>query len=290
MSSGFNIRFYTYYDQCNYACPYCIAGHGHVGVADMWDINKFKEIMNAIPRKWDNIDLRIDTNGEPFLNDDILNEVITVSTHNTINTITLVTNLSLPAKKYVNFIKQCNDKLMLIGTYHPTEVKEPSRAWGRSTDNQSFINKAIEINQLCNLTIVSVCYPENFEQLFNFKDACKRNKLTFFPKGFIGNDYPAKYTDADKVSMLKLGMTKHDYQYQIERKTPGLCNAGYRHFYITINGWIKPCGRSNHHLGHISEEKLTSNNQPCPCSYGSCFATAGNINTVEYQSKVLKEI
>ena len=76
--------------------------------------------------------------------------------------------------------------------------------------------------------------------------------------------------------------SRHDYEFLVALKKPGMCYAGFHSFYVREDGSVFPCG-----MGHYSESignlalspELRMNDRPRPCPFQNCQCDTENMNT-----------
>lgn len=138
---------------------------------------------------------------------------------------------------------------------------------------------------------MSVAYPPIVPRLEEIKSTFAATDIEYFVQPYVGSyegrQYPQSYTEQERQILRRTVYSRHDYEFLLNLKRPGLCNAGYKYIYVQPNGAVHPCGGANHQriLGDLSlspEIQLTQGPSPCPAK--SCQCDTENINTVDFEN------
>lgn len=277
-----NIRFYTAFNICNYSCPYCVAGQNDKqNMTTRWDPVNLDQIIQNLKYLSYKIKVRIGVAGEFFLSKSLIEGARHLSLADNVVSVNLITNLSFTYKQYENFFHGFDhSKISIVASYHPSEIK----------NKEKWLQTACHIKKRYDFAVVLVAYPPFLKDLLKIKKEFAEYGIEVFVQGFIGNydarEYPGAYTAEEKKLLRKVFYSRHDYEFFVESKKPGLCNAGYRSFYVDMTGMVKPCGMGA--LSPVIGSLLTNSeiklwNGPRPCMYDTCFCDTENINTVIFE-------
>lgn len=277
-----NIRYITDYPKCNYSCVYCIAGHGEVtkGRERHWSATRYAQIidnMMHIPHK---INVRLGVAGEFFLDKQLVDGAARLSHSNNVASVNLITNLSFRYHHYQKILEPYNqDKIAIVASFHPSEIE----------DHAQWADVAQRISQDYDFSIVMVAFPPFLNDLERHYSTLKEKGLEVFIQPFIGfweqKLYPQSYTDEEEALIKSMMYSRHDYEFLMKLKKPGLCNAGHTSLFVNPHGVVYPCGMGGYEqaIGDLSSSpdiKLKTRAMPCP--FSQCQCDTENINTVQF--------
>ncbi len=281
-----NVRFYTDYPVCNFRCPYCVAGHGNnTTERERWDeemFHKYDKIMDNLGKLDMRINVRPGVAGEFFLSEKLMDGAVRLAAAENVQSINLITNLSRPLTFYERFLSRTGTtKVALVASYHPTEV----------TDPDEWFEKAVWMNSALDFAVILVGYPPIIDQLEALKFKLNSLGLTVFVQGFIGSyqgrAYPQAYSPAHKEVLRKICYSRHDYEFFVEARKPGLCYAGFNSFYVDMTGVVRPCGVGGWpwpFMGNLLEEPTVALcPAPHPCISSTCLCDTEYINTAIFR-------
>lgn len=277
-----NIRYVTDYPKCNYACVYCIAGHGEVteGRERHWDESRYAKILENITQIPHKVNLRLGVAGEFFLDKQLVEGAARLSHSDNISSLNLITNLSFKYHQYKKKLKDYRvDKVAIVASYHPSEIE----------DSAQWIDVAAQMSADYDFSVVMVAFPPFLGDLKENYDTLKARGLEVFIQPFIGlwekKMYPQAYSSEEEELIRSLMYSRHDYEFLMKLKKPGLCNAGYLSLYVNPHGVVYPCGMGayENQLGNLSESpKLQLKSFATPCPFQQCQCDTENINTVQF--------
>lgn len=282
-----NVRFYTDFDVCNYSCPYCIAGQNNKrDTTSRWDPTNFITIIRGLARLPQRINVRLGVGGEFFLNQTLIEGARLLSLAKNVRSLNLITNLSFPIERYEkSFLDFDQSKIAIVASYHPTEIK----------DKQGWFETALYMNKSFDFAAVLVAYPPLIKDLPAIRDQLNSEGIEVFVQGFIGNyegrEYPAAYSEEEKQVLREVFYSRHDYEFFVRVKKPGLCNAGYRSFYVDMSGLVRPCGMGSNSpvLGNLLiDTRIQLFDGPRPCMFDSCLCDTENLNTVIFEQHYIR--
>lgn len=278
-----NIRYYTDFPTCNFHCTYCVAGHGdaYAKPQSQWDEERFKVIINNICQLPYDINIRLGVGGEFFISKLLVDGARKLSNQHNVHSVNLITNLSFSVAQYDKVFKGFDQsKIALVASFHPTEVN----------DHEGWFHKAATLNQKYDFAVIMVGFPDFFDQLQDYKNYLNALGVEVFIQPFVGplngKHYPQDYSEEQRKLLREMIYSRHDYEYLVNVKRPGLCNAGYKSLFVNPVGHVFPCG-----MGHW-EEKLGDFTQspalelgtvPLPCPFNSCQCDTENMNTVDFE-------
>jgi MoaA/NifB/PqqE/SkfB family radical SAM enzyme len=276
-----NVRFYTEYDVCNFSCEYCIAGQNKKSELNHnFSAEQYLKIIKEVMQLPFTMNIRIGLAGEFFLNKVLLEGGRLLSNSKNINYLNLITNLSFDYETYKKLLKGYNqNKVAIVASYHPTQIK----------DKRRWLDTAIKLNNEYDFSVILVAYPPLLKELLLLKNELMQVGLEVFIQGYIGiydkKQYPVSYTIDEKAFLRTIMYSRHDYEFFINCKKPGLCNAGYKSLFINKTGDVLSCGMGKGvKLGNLLENrKLLFFDNPRPCVHETCTCDTENINTLIFE-------
>ena len=279
-----NIRFYTDYPVCNYKCPYCVAGHAppEGRGPSPWDEDRYLAIIDNLCKLDFPINIRIGVGGEFFISKTLVEGARRLAAADHIQSINLITNLSFHPKQYARILHGIpKEKVALVASYHPTEIKNED-AW---------IAAAQELGTYYDLTTMSVAYPPALRNLPEVKRKFAAAGVDHFIQPFIGEFegkmYPNAYDDEERAILREVIYSRHDHEFLLNLKKPGLCNAGFKYLFVDPVGKVTQCGgfQEGQQLGDLAvSPELAFFDGPRPCPAMVCQCDTENINTVAFET------
>jgi len=277
-----NVRFFTDYNICNYSCPYCIAGQANKDeIVDEWDSTNYDTIIENLAKLPRRLNVRIGVGGEFFVSKKLVAGARRLSNADNVQSLNLITNLSLSEVQYRRHFQGFDtDKLAIVASYHPTEIK----------DHDKWLATASFVKEKFDFAVILVAYPPALAKLRRIRRELNSLGFVVFVQGYIGQymglSYPQSYTSKDRELLREVCYSRHDYEFFIEAKKPGLCNSGYKSFYVNMTGKVVPCGMVNGYepLGDLSKSPhVKLNDGPQMCRSETCFCDTENMNTVVFE-------
>lgn len=278
-----NIRFYTDYPVCNFKCPYCIAGHAppEGRGPSPWNAQRYHTIVENLCRLPFNFNIRIGVGGEFFVSKDLIAGARRLAQSDQVISVNLITNLSLSAEQYTRLLAGFPPhKVALVASFHPSEVK----------DRNAWITTAQTLAHSFSLATMTVAYPPLIHQLERTKDDFVAAGLIHFVQPYIGiyegKSYPQAYSAEERAVIRRVIFSRHDHEFLLNLKRPGLCNAGSTYLFVDPLGIVRPCGGADHSkiLGDLTvSPDLTRIEGPVQCPALTCQCDTENINTVIFQ-------
>lgn len=276
-----NVRFHTRFNRCNFTCEYCIAGQGDPSdprLAVPWDGSNYLPIVAALTRLPHPLNVRIGVGGEFFLSPLLIEGARDLSLSPNVESVNLITNLGFPSRSYRRWFADFDrSKLALVASYHPTQVAD-FRAWCAT---------AVDLAGEVDLCVCMVAHPDRIADLESSIPALRNEGLSVFVQPFIGylggRTYPESYTAEEKDRLRRLVFSRHDWEFLVEGKRPGLCNAGHTSIYVDLTGVVRICGmpiRGPVPVGNLlTGEPLRLYDGPRPCTATDCRCDTENMNT-----------
>jgi len=276
-----NVRFFTGYDMCNYSCEYCIAGQNNkTRLNPNFNAARYLEIIKVLATLPFSMNIRIGVTGEYFLSHDLIEGGRFLSNAENVKHVNLITNLSFDYQKYTEFLAGYDHKkIAIVASYHPTQIKNKSK----------WIRTAQQMNQVFDFAVVLVAYPPLLKELPDFVNELKQEGIEVFVQGYIGQyhdqQYPDSYTIEEKSMLRKIMYSRHDYEFFINSRRPGLCNAGFKSIYVNEEGVVYSCGMGKGlKLGNLLESsEIYFFDGPRPCIHASCLCDTENVNTLVFE-------
>jgi len=278
-----NVRFYTDYPVCNYKCPYCIAGHAppEGRGPSPWSGERYQVIIENLCQLDFPINIRIGVGGEFFVSRTLVDGARRLASSDNVRSLNLITNLSFQPAQYDRIFEGIpKEKIALVASFHPTEVKSAD-AW---------ITAAQELASYLDLTTMSVAYPPAIPRLGEIRDKFAAAGLEHFVQPFIGEFqgkvYPQSYSDEERRAIRAVIYSRHDYEFLLNLKRPGLCNAGFKYLFVDPFGVVTPCEGADHGrvLGDLTRSPhLERFGGPRPCPARVCQCDTENINTLAFE-------
>ncbi len=283
VSKRLNIRYYTDYPICNFKCFYCVAGHGEIyekPVSNYTD-ERYLQVMDTIAQIPRDLNIRIGVGGEFFVSKTLVDGARKISHSPNVKSLNLITNLSFSLKQYDKIFQGFDEsKIALVASFHPTEVE----------NHMEWFEKAAAMDQRFDFAVILVGFPDNIEAIRNYKNTLNGLGVTVFIQPFLGDYkgrfYPRDYTREEHDALKDMMYSRHDYEYMLMHKKPGLCHAGETSVYVNPEGKVYPCGMGyyEHAIGDFTQgPELQLNDGPLPCGFASCHCDTENINTVEFE-------
>ncbi len=276
-----NVRYYTAFDVCNFSCEYCVAGQNNKArIIHNFDKRKYIEIVEAIKKLPFSMNIRIGVGGEFFLSPDLIEGGRRLSWSRNVEHLNLITNLSFDYARYADLLRGYDrKKVAIVASYHPTQTENKKR----------WLETALHINKEYDFAVILVAYPPLLGDLPIIARELRQAGLDVFVQGYIGSYnnkvYPLSYTMEEKELLKDIMYSRHDYEFFVNCKKPGLCNAGYKSLYIDREGKVFSCGMGKGvKLGNLTESpEIRFFDAPRPCVHETCFCDTEYINTVIFE-------
>ena len=274
----------TFYNVCNYQCSYCISGQGDPSdprPQAKWDGSNCLPIVAAMTRLPFLLNVRIGVDSEFFTSPLLIDGARRLSQSVNVAGVNLITNLSFPAERYRGWFADFDrSKVALVASFHLTEVR----------DKRFWLETALALALEADLSICMVAHPERLEDLSRFVPAFRAQGPTVFVQPFIGvyggHSYPEAYSDHEREFLRPYFYSRHDWEFLLMGKRPGLCNAGFSSIYVDMTGEARICGMKIDGplpVGNLlTGEPLRLYEGPRPCTAASCRCDTENINTVQF--------
>lgn len=283
-----NVRFYTDYPQCNFSCPYCVAGHAKEGGRDAspWDEERYFTIIDNLGHLDFPVNIRIGVGGEFFLSKPLVEGARRLSQSDSVVGLNLITNLSFSFNQYQRILDGFpHEKLALVASCHPSEIANLD-AW---------IQVAAQMSAQYDLITLFVAYPPALHILRDLKQRLTDKGLEVFVQPFIGQyqgrSYPQAFSEEERDLIRSLAYSRHDHEYLLNTRRPGLCHAGARAFYVDPWGLAYPCGIGTYEqaIGNLAQSPtITLRDGPRPCPFATCQCDTENINTVDFHQHYVR--
>ena len=104
-------------------------------------------------------------------------------------------------------------------------------------------------------------------------------------------NYPQAFNEQERDLLRGLAYSRHDYEFLLNTRRPGLCYAGARAFYVNPWGLAYPCGMGKYAqpIGDLSQSPaIELNDGPRPCPFATCQCDTENINTVDFEQHYVR--
>jgi MoaA/NifB/PqqE/SkfB family radical SAM enzyme len=279
-----NIRYYTDYPTCNLSCSYCIAGHGdkHPKPESQWNEQRFLTIVDNIGKLAYDVNIRFGVGGEFFVSRTLVDAARRLSNRRNIISLNLITNLTLSLKQYEKlFSGYCMDKVAVVASFHPTEIK----------DHEAWFDKAAEFHSRSDFAVCLVAFPDLLQGIAATKRKLEGRGIQVFVQPYLGEHggkyYPRDYSDGERAILRREMYSRHDFEFQVNLKRPGLCYAGHGAIFVSPQGKVFPCGMGEYPepLGDLSQSPdLLLRDSPAPCPFQTCQCDTENYNTLVFES------
>jgi MoaA/NifB/PqqE/SkfB family radical SAM enzyme len=279
-----NIRYYTDYPTCNLNCNYCIAGHGdkHPKPESQWNEQRFLTIVDNIGKLPYDVNIRFGVGGEFFVSRTLVDGARRLSCRRNIVSLNLITNLTLSLKQYEKLFSGYRmDKVAVVASFHPTEIK----------DHEAWFDKAAEFRSRFDFAVCLVAFPDLLQGITATKRKLEGRGIQVFVQPYLGEHagkyYPRDYSGEERTILRREMYSRHDYEFQVNLKRPGLCYAGHRAIFVSPQGKVFPCGMGEYPepLGDLSQSPdLLLRDSPAPCPFQACQCDTENYNTVVFDS------
>lgn len=284
-----NVRYFTAFPKCNYSCGYCIAGHGEAFSKreSAWKPERYQLIIENLTRLAFKINVRLGVDGEFFLDKTLMEGARRLSHSPNVVSLNLITNLSFSYSQYKRLLSGFREeKIAIVASFHPTEVK----------NHDAWFKTAALMAADYDFAALLVGYPPLLGQIPGYRAKLVTNKIETFVQPFIGSfagkHYPRDYTAQERQLLREVMYSRHDVEFLLNAKKPGLCNAGFRSLFVDAEGGVFPCGMGPYPvaLGNLADGpdlKLGSGPQACP--FEACQCDTENINTVQFKQYYERE-
>lgn len=275
-----NIRLLSDWSKCNYKCSYCIVSEQQEAFVS-WSEDNYKKIINNLTLASFRYNIRLGVQGEFFANKVLIEGGRSLSNSKNCFGVNLITNLSLSIAQFDKAFEGYDlKKVGLVASYHPTEIK----------DIDAWIETAVYMNGKVDFSLIVVAYPPILTSLSHMVKKFHALGMHVAVQAYIGDyqgkSYPAAYTPEEKQLIKSMVYSRHDYEFLVNLKKPGMCYAGSKSFFVnTLNGIVKTCG-----IPHMKDAKIIGNllespniqflSAPMKCTSPSCQCDTENINTV----------
>ena len=277
-----NIRLLTDWSKCNYKCSYCIVSTAQEKFIT-WSEDNYKAIINNLTKVPFKYNIRLGVQGEFFANKVLIEGGRVLSNSDNCFGVNLITNLSLSPSQFERAFEGYNvSKLGVVASYHPTEIK----------DIDDWIETAKYMNDKVDFSLVVVAYPPILSELEEKVKLFHELGIHVAVQGYIGEydgkNYPQQYTEEQRERIKAMTYSRHDFEFFINLKRPGMCNAGYKSMFINaVTGDVKSCGiplmKDSFVMGNLVEgHSVKFAEGPMQCTSPRCQCDTENINTVVF--------
>lgn len=280
-----NVRFFTDYNVCNYACEYCISGQSDPDdprVLANWRGENYQPIIDALMRLPHALNVRLGVGGEFFLNPKLIDGARALSHSANVVAVNLITNLSFPLKHYRKWFSDFDrSKIALVASYHPTQIR----------DRDEWRATARALAREVDFSVCTVAHPDIIAELAEAIPSMRAEGLSVFVQPFLGwldgVFYPDAYSEEQRAVLRPLFYSRHDWSYLLEGKRPGLCHAGHTSIYVDMTGVVRICGmeiQGPQPIGNLlTGEPLRLYDGPRPCTAAQCRCDTENENTAQFE-------
>jgi hypothetical protein len=245
----------------------------------VWDENQYLRIIEAIKKIPHPVDIRVGVGGEFFTSKTLIQGARLLANSKNCIGVNLITNLSFIFEQYMAFFEGFDmAKVGLVASYHETQVKNKER----------WLATAQRISREVDFGVVAVAWPPLLGKLPEIKSMFMERGIFIFFQAFQGyyngKKYPEAYTPEEREILRSVFHSRYDYEYMVELKKPGLCNAGLGYVFLNMNGDMYRCGGILLPLGNIISMRYKLFNTPKPCPVVNCYCDTDNLNTVEFNT------
>jgi hypothetical protein len=225
--------------------------------------------------------IRIGVGGEFFVSKVLVEGARRLAQSDNVVSLNLITNLSFQPQQYRRIFEGVPPgKIALVASYHPTEVK----------DEDKWIANARELAASFDLVCMGVAYPPLLARLREIAAKFRDAGVDYFIQPYIGafgeRLYPQAYTEDERALIREVIYSRHDYEFLLNLKRPGLCNAGFKYLFVSPYGIVSPCGGADHGrtLGDLMRSPdIMLLDGPRPCPAPTCQCDTENINTLAFE-------
>lgn len=279
-----NIRLLTDWSKCNYKCSYCIVAEQQDKFVS-WSETNYKIIVKNLCKASFKFNIRLGVQGEFFANKTLIEGGRVLSNAESCVGVNLITNLSLNPTQFDRAFEGYNiSKLGVVASYHPTEI----------TDIEAWLETAHYMNDKVDFSVVVVAYPPILDNLEVMVARLHKMGIHVAVQSYIGKymfrTYPEEYTKEEKQRIKAMTYSRHDYEFFVNLKKPGMCYAGSRSFFVnTVDGKVLTCGiplmKDARVIGNLLENpSIDFLNDPMQCTSPRCLCDTENINTVVFHN------
>lgn len=282
MDKVINIRLLTDWSKCNFKCSYCIVATSQENFVS-WSEENYKTITKNLSKADFKYNIRLGVQGEFFANKVLVEGGRVLSNAENCVGVNLITNLSLSPKQFEKAFEGYDvSKLGVVASYHPTEIK----------DTEAWLETAKYMNKKADFSIVVVAFPPILSKLekmvSRFHDLGIHVAVQAYIGEYEGKNYPQDYTNEEKERIKAITYSRHDFEFFVNLKRPGMCNAGSKSFFVnTVTGKVLTCGiglmKDAKEIGNLLESpRIEFLTEPMQCTSPTCQCDTENINTVVF--------
>jgi MoaA/NifB/PqqE/SkfB family radical SAM enzyme len=228
------------------------------------------------------VNIRFGVGGEFFVSRTLVDGARHLSHRRNIISLNLITNLTFSLKQYDKLFSGYRmDKVAVVASFHPTEIK----------DHEAWFDKAAEFHNRFDFVVCLVAFPDLLQSIAATKRKLEGRGIQVFVQPYVGEHdgkcYPRDYSDEERAILRREMYSRHDFEFQVNLKRPGLCYAGHRAIFVSPEGKVFPCGVGEYPepLGDLSRSPdLLLRDSPVPCPFQTCQCDTENRNTMVFES------
>lgn len=265
--------------KCNFKCSYCNQREIIEYPFDDKHLENTKNIWNKLEKIEDDILVRINFDGETFIDKVATDCAAYVSHVKNVKVCEVITNNSINPERYLD--KFDISKLSFNLSYHPEGI-----TMERFLENCKVLQSK-NIPFFVNMVVT----PQIMDEFANIVSTFKENNICFKPTLLLGpyegKNYPDDYTE-EHLSIIKNNYyTDLEFEYQNGKQSrDSLCYAGVDMFNLFIEGTVMRCFGSE--IGKIDElidGSIKLKDEPYPCPFYQCTCYAHMIGLKEFRDK-----
>jgi MoaA/NifB/PqqE/SkfB family radical SAM enzyme len=273
---------------CNFGCDYCVStGEWAKDSRHDWrdpdDESNFRRIVEWIANQPSELGVRLAGLGEPFASPSFLSAAAQLSTRSNVRFVELVTNGSLLKRRLKNLRATANlERISLWITHHHTQIGV-----------ERFLDNVLAARDLgCFVVVNTLLFPGNVAEVEELRRRTANEGIRFnVDLGYRPDADSGTYRRSTEVvpmvsrdewhrQAVSLGVDPellNTNLVALDDCTGRPCSAGYRYFFIGIDGDVYGCSRyyelQHERLGNVLDEgfQLPRRREewlPCAAPYG----------------------
>jgi organic radical activating enzyme len=231
--------------RCNFRCAYCASNQPAIKDRLEWkkpeEADTHQQIVQWITKLPYQIQLRMNSIGEPFTSKGYLDSVAQLSHAENIQFVEILTNGSFAKSQFEAFSKKVNmKKLSLWMTFHHTQIPM-----------ETFLAAAMQAQESgASVVVHALIFPDSIDSTIRLKAECKQRGLTFH--SVVGFNHNKAYKENSSVIPA---LTKENWpiihKLDSGSSVPVLaaamkpasfeCSAGHQYFFISSRGNVYRC-------------------------------------------------
>lgn len=268
--------------KCNFNCIYCDSPL-KTNSLEFQPLDKIMDVFDnfiKIVKKNSNIVKVTLSGGEPSIYPNFF-EIVKYFTR-VVDSVSLCTNLSFDAQKFLNIFKNSADKVSINPTFHPSCMKleyfmnnlKVLKPFIFNKNNVNFVADKYNIKELDNVIkeINSIGIKVNVLTFKYYTDKIIKTE-NIEQKKYDSLEVLNSEKEIHKIKQMKekQGLSLSEYETGQTLSFGKKCLAGYKYIQIFPNGNIRRCTLDKTYLGNIFDKDLHIYDEPHKCVKKYCM-------------------